>query len=193
MTVVIWQIISIFESMNTAFYKTIETSSASPKSRNAIADLVVENPNLLGALTTMAFKIADKNHYKAIWILEVLAEKNSALLVPFVKEILETCSHYKHESAIRGMSRIVYFLSTSNTIVLSSTQKEKMIEVALDWFIGEIKVAPKVYAMYTLSNFTKEFDWLKAELQNTINKDFYAQSAGYKAAAREVLKQINRN
>ena len=32
---------------------------------------------------------------------------------------------------------------------------------------------------------------IKEELRNIINKDFANQSAGYKAAAREVLKKIN--
>ena len=193
MTVVFSQIISIFELMNLAFYKTIEQSNASPKSRKAIAQSVVENLDHLSDLIVIAFNIADKNHHKAVWIFEILAEENPDLLLPFVDTICETCPKYQHESAIRGISRVIYFLATSKIIALTASQKEKCIEVSLDWLIGDIKVAPKVYAMYTLSYFMKEFNWLKDELKNTIDKDFYAQSSGYKAAAREVLKQIQKN
>lgn len=191
MTVVISQIISIFESMNPVFYKTIAKSNASPKSRNVIARSVVENQYDSNELATIALNVADKNHYKAVWIFEVLAEENPELLLPYLETICETCPKYKHESAIRGMSRVVNFLSTTVTISLTQHQKEKLIEINLDWLISDIKVAPKVYAMYTLSHFMKEFDWLKEELQNIIEKDFYIQSAGYKAAAKEVLKKIN--
>ena len=178
--------------MNLAFYKTIEKSNASPKCRNVISLSVVENRYEIKDLATIAFNLTDKNHHKAVWIFEILAAENPELLLPFVDTICETCPKYQHESAIRGMSRVIFFLSTSKRITLTKDQKEKCIEVSLDWLIGDIKVAPKVYAMYTLSHFTKEFDWLKDQLQNIIDKDFYAQSAGYKAAAREVLRQIQK-
>jgi hypothetical protein len=89
------------------------------------------------------------------------------------------------------MSRTAFFLSTSKTISLTKIQQEKLIEICLDWLIGDAKVAPKAYAMYTLSHYTKNQDWIKEELQNIIHKDFANQSAGYKAAAREVLRKIN--
>ncbi len=123
--------------------------------------------------------------------MELLAERNPELLLPYFERICDAIPKYKHESAIRGMSRVVYFIGTSKTIALSENQKEKLIAICLDWLIGAIKVAPKAYAMYTLAHFAKEHDWLKEELRNIIDKDYYAQSAGYKAAAREVLKNLN--
>lgn len=74
---------------------------------------------------------------------------------------------------------------------MSKSQQEKFIETSLDRLIGYNKVAPKAFSIYALGHFAKERDWIKEELQNIINKDFADQSAGYKAAAREVLKKIN--
>ena len=178
--------------MNTIFLNRIAKSNASTENRNALRDFVLQNPDCLEDLIQMGTDLADKNHHKAVWIIEMLAEHQTELLAPFVSRICSVISDYKHESAIRGMSRVAYFLSTSKAIVLTESQKEKLIEVCLDWLIGDAKVAPKAYAMYALCHHAKTEDWLKDELRQIINKDFHAQSAGYKAAAREVLEKISK-
>ena len=174
------------------FFNRIAKSNASTNCRNGIRDLVLQNPKYLKDLVATATNLSNKNHYKAVWIIEMLAETHTELLIPFIDMICETISKYKHESAIRGISRTAFFLSTSKTISLSEIQQEKLIEVCLDWLIGNAKVAPKVYAMYTLSHYAKNQDWIKEVLKDIINKDFVPQSAGYKAAARQVLIKINR-
>ncbi|WP_293890091.1 hypothetical protein [Flavobacterium sp.] len=178
--------------MDTTFFNRISKSNASTNSRNGIRDFVIENPDYMKDLVAFATDLTNKNQYKAVWIIEMLVETHAEMLIPFVDVICATISKYKHESAIRGMSRTAFFLSTSKSIHLTETQQEKLIEICLDWLIGNAKIAPKVYAMYTLSHYTKQHDWVKEELQNIINKDFAKQSAGYKAAAREVLLQLSK-
>jgi hypothetical protein len=178
--------------MNTIFYSRIAKSNASTDCRNGIRDFVVKNPVHLAELVTFATDLTNKNHYKAVWIIEMLVETHVQMLIPFIDSICEAISQYKHESAIRGMSRTAYFLSTSKAISLTENQKEKLIEICLDWLIGDAKVAPKAYAMYTLGHYAQKEDWIKEELKNIINKDFYAQSAGYKAAAKEILGKISK-
>ena len=158
--------------MNLIFFNRIASSNASTNCRNGIYDYVLENPDLLSDLIQLTTNLTNKNHYKAVWIVEMLAEHNTKILVPFIDRICETITNYKHESAIRGMSRVAYFLSTSKAISLTETQKEKLIEICLDWLIGDAKVAPKVYAMYALSHYAQKEDWIKEELRNIINKDY---------------------
>ena len=178
--------------MDMIFFNQIAVSNASTNCRNGIRDYVLKNSDLLPDLIQFGTDLTNKNHYKAVWIIEMLAEHNTKILIPFIDRICESIAHYKHESAIRGMSRVAYFLSTSKAITLMENQKEKLIEICLDWLIGDAKVAPKAYAMYTLCHYAQKEDWIKEELRNIINKDYLSQSAGYKAAAKEVLKQINR-
>lgn len=172
------------------FFNRIAVSNASTNCRNGLLDFVLKNPDAMPDLIAIGTDLTNKNHYKAVWIIEMLAEHSTKMLIPFVEIICETMAHYKHESAIRGMSRVAYFLSTSKEIALTANQKEKLIEICLDWFIGDTKVAPKVYAMYTLCHYAQKEDWIKEELRQIIDKDYLSQSAGYKAAAREVLKKI---
>ncbi|MET0760171.1 MAG: hypothetical protein ABWZ56_07105 [Flavobacterium sp.] len=176
--------------MGNHFYKRIDNSNASTDCRNGLRDYVLQNPEYLDELCIIALNTNYKNHHKGVWILEMIAEMQTDLLTDYINTICETFSNIKNDSAIRGMSRIAFFLGTSTKIKLTEIQEEKIIEICLDWLIREERVAPKVYAMKTLEHFSKKNQWIKDELRNIINKDYAAQSAGYKAAAREVLKKI---
>jgi len=178
--------------MDMIFFNRIAASNASTDCRNGIRDFLLKNADLMPDLIAIGTDLTNKNHYKAVWIIEMLAEHNTKLLIPFIDQICNVIADYKHESAIRGMSRVAYFLSTSKAFSLTENQKEKLIEICLDWLIGDAKVAPKAYAMYTLCHYAKKEDWIKDELRQIIDKDYLSQSAGYKAAAKEVLKKINR-
>ena len=177
--------------MNFEFYNRIATSSAATESRNSILGFVIENLNFITDLASIAFDVKDKNHYKAVWIIEMIAEINPVLLIPYLDTICETLSEFKNHSAVRGMSRTVYFISTSKEITLTKTQEEKIIETSMDWLIGDARIAPKVFAMRTLSEFSTQYQWIKEALKNVLSENYSQQSAGYKAAARAVLKSIN--
>lgn len=178
--------------MNADFYNKIAKSNASTNCRNNLKKLVLNDFDLLVDLIQITISTSDKNHFKGVWITEMIAETHTALLTDFTSDLIENFCKCKHQSAVRGMSRVAYFLGTSNKITLTESEEEKVIETCLDWLIGDAKVAPKAYAMYTLCHFAKKHDWIKEELQNIIEKDFALQSAGYKAAAKEVLKKISR-
>lgn len=177
--------------MNPDFYKQIAKSNASTNCRNGLKKLVLDSPELLTDLIQITTDLSDENHYKAVWITEMIAETDTVLLAPFTQNLIPFFSKCKHQSAVRGTSRIAYFLAVSATITLTENEEQQLIETCLDWLIGDAKVAPKAYAMYTLCHFAKKHDWIATELHNIIEKDFAAQSAGYKAAAKEVLKKIN--
>ncbi|MFN8274308.1 MAG: hypothetical protein U0X58_05435 [Flavobacteriaceae bacterium] len=177
--------------MNMNFYQQITTGNAGLKCRNANLKRVLDTPDLLNDLVEIAVELSDKNQHKAIWIVEMIAEQNAALLQPFAQQLLETIPYFKHESAIRGSSRIVLFMSKFEPSFLSEAQQQTCIEIALDWLINnQIKVAPKANAMYTLAHYMKREVWLKDELREIIGKDFAKQSAAYKAAAKLVLKKL---
>lgn len=178
--------------MQSEFLNRISKSNASTNCRNGIRDFVLQNPEHLPGLVVFATDLTNTNQYKGVWIIEMLAETHPELLVPFIDEIAGVASKYKHESAIRGISRAINFLTQSKKISLSEEQQERFIEICLDRLIGDDKVAPKAFAMYALGHFAQKHDWLKEELRNIINKDFADQSAGYKAAAREVLRKISK-
>jgi hypothetical protein len=176
--------------MKSVLYNRLENSNASTECRNGLRDFIFDNPVYLSDLIAFGTDLSNKNHHKGVWIIEMIAEMKTEMLLPHIDTICETISKYKNDSAIRGMSRVAFFLGTSKKITLSEHQEEKLIEICLDWLIRDERVACKVYAMKTLSHFGKTQDWINEELRNIINKDYATQSAGYKAASREVLGKI---
>jgi hypothetical protein len=176
--------------MENHFFKRIDTSNASTDCRNGLRDFVLQNPAYLDELISLALDTSYKNHYKGVWILEMIAEKQAELLSGYIDPICIAFPKIKNDSAIRGMSRVAFFLGTATHLSLTEGQEEKIIEICLDWLIRDERVAPKVYAMKALEYFAKKHCWIKNELLDIIDKDYAGQSAGYKAAAREVLKKI---
>ncbi|MGV3697285.1 hypothetical protein [Flavobacterium sp.] len=181
-----------FVVMDREFYNRVSKSNAGTECRNGIRDFVLQNPEYLEAVIAFGTDLANKNQYKGVWIIEMLAETHPQLLVPYINRICDVASHYKHESAIRGISRAINFLTQSKQISLTEEQQERFMEISLDRLIGDAKVAPKSFALHALGHYAQKHEWIKDELRNIISKDFPSQSAGYKAAAREVLRKISR-
>ena len=176
--------------MNAEFYKQIEQGTAHRKSRDENTTFVLSHPEYLADLALIACNPKDKIHYKALWIIELISVKNTSFLTPIIDSFCTILPHYKIEKAIRPSAKICFQLVKSKTITLTAKQEKQIIETCLDWLISDAKVAPKAFAMYTLSHYAQKQDWIKEALRNAIAKDFAQQSAGYKAAAREVLKKI---
>ncbi|MEW5676398.1 hypothetical protein ABGT15_08800 [Flavobacterium enshiense] len=174
--------------MNATFSDQLSKINASTENRNRMRDFVLQHPESLKELIAFGTDLTNKNHHKGVWIIEMLAEHQTELLSPFVNQICQTISEYKNDSAIRGISRVAYFLGTSKMINLTNSQREKLTEICLDWLIRDERVACKVYAMRTLQHFSKKEPWIAEELKDIISRDYTHQSAGYKAVARKILK-----
>ena len=176
--------------MNSDFYKIIANSSAHIKNRKFITNLVCENTNSLAELMKIGLNITDKNNHKAVWIFEMLAENHLDLIAPYLDEICKTISKYKHQSAIRGISRVLLFFHLSKKISFTAFQEEKITETCLDWLIGKYMIVPKIMAMHILFDFGKKHTWIHEELILIIERDYSRQTAGYQNRAKIILNNI---
>ena len=177
--------------MEKEFYNRIISVNAQRKNRDNNKDYLIQNPEYLTDLFKIALNINDKNHHKALWIIELIAEEQINLLKPYVEDFCFSVNKFEKNHSKRPASKICMLLVKSKKTVLTAFQKEKIIETCLDWLINpEVKIAPKAYGMYTLSYLIKEHEWLNDALKQIINKDFANQSVGYKAASKEILRRI---
>ena len=176
--------------MNSDFYKIIANSSAHINQRKLITNLVCNDLNLLSELMKIGLDTTNKNHHKAVWIFERLAEHNLDLIAPYFDEICNTISKYKHQSAIRGISRVLLFFHLSKKITFTEFQQEKITETCLDWLIGNYMIVPKVMAMHILFDFGKKNPWIHEELALIIERDYVKQTSGYQNRAKIILKNI---
>ena len=63
--------------MENDFFKRIDNSNASTNRRNELHHFVIQNPEYLKELCAIALNTHYKNHYKGVWILEMIAEKQT--------------------------------------------------------------------------------------------------------------------
>ena len=179
--------------MDSALYQRIANSSAHTQNRIDNGTFIVQNPHLLKDLIAFSFEIKDKLHIRACCILEKVFELQIALSSPHLDFICKNLSQLKNDSAIRSISRFIMLLVQNNAKknYLTENQLEKITEVCFDWLISDIRIAPKVHAIYTLYELGKTQDWIYPELKTILEQDAAKHSDGYKVAARETLKKIS--
>lgn len=183
--------------MNEIFYRKIEDSTAHRPIRDFISAEVIANSELFPHLLTVAFDVSDKNHHKACWILELVIEAKIDWLYDYLDRFTATLPLYSHDGAIRSISKICMFSAEHHiqktkkqACFISEKQLQQITETCFDWLIDDRKVASKAYAIRTLFQIGKLYDWIYPELKFILTKDYPNHTAAYKAVAREVLKKI---
>jgi hypothetical protein len=180
--------------MEQDFYKQIEASTAHRPIRDLLCGEVLSNPELFSVLMETTLNCNDKSHYKACWILELVLENNIHWLAGYLERFTVCLNSYKHEGAIRSVSKICLFAARqqqrAKLTFLTPHQEQLIIEACLDWLIKDTKVASKAYAMRALYIFGKQQQWIHDELRHILPQGFPDHSPAYKAAAKEILKKI---
>lgn len=182
--------------MNISFYNQIANSTAHRPIRDLLSGMVLNDRSLLSGLLTVAFDIKDKNHHKACWILELVFEAKIEWLAPHLDAFCSILPNLKNESAMRPISKICQFAlehEQKHPGFLTPAYKELITEACFDWLIRpETKVATKAYSMRALFLLGKKEDWIYPELIRILSEDSAKHSAAYKAAAKDILKRINK-
>lgn len=177
----------------------IVSSDCHRKSREYCRDFLLQNRQHLPLLLKLALDTNQKFHYKACWILELIIEADVSIILPYIDIFSATLPNYKHDGALRSVSRICLMILTthvSSTKIGLSLITEKHVtlisEICFCWLIEDQKVATKVYAMRTLYEISKLRPAITAELKEAIVNGYADHSAGYKAASKDILRQMSR-
>ncbi|WP_330441837.1 hypothetical protein [Flavobacterium sp. C4GT6] len=183
--------------MNTDYYLKIEKSTAHRAIRDELSSMVLNDTSLLPELIATALNISDKNHHKACWISELVFEEKIEWLKEYLNVFCNTLPNFTSDSAIRSISKICLFAvqehQKSKSGFLNGKHIRQITESCFDWLINpEGKVANKAYAMRTLFLIGKKEDWIYPELEYILPQGFPLHTAAYKAAAKDILKQIEK-
>ncbi|QDO95409.1 adenylosuccinate lyase [Formosa sediminum] len=184
----------------TQLYKELNAVNHARAQRLYYANLLLDAPELIPSVLDILFKTDDPLSCKAAWILEFMCGKNLNALLPHLDAFTLQMHTVHLDSAVRPVAKICEYLAkannnTANTTVrtaLTTQHKERIVTVCFDYMINNEKVAAKAYSMTTLYLLGKEFDWIHAELEQILKRDFLTQSAAYKARAKHILKQIKK-
>lgn len=181
--------------MNPEFYNLVKNSTMHTQNRTDNGNYVIDNQQFLEQLIFHSFDIKDKTHLKACNILEKAIDLKIEIALPHIDLICKDLLKLKNDSAIRPIARIIMNLvldNAKNKNYITEYQLDKITEACFDWLISDIRMAGKVYAMYSLTEIGKTQDWIYPELIMILEKDAPTQSIGYKAAVREVFRKIEK-
>lgn len=166
-------------------------------SRQATANFIITNPELMVDFMQICFENQNSDHYKACWAMELIAYEKLHWFQEYIPLICSKSKILKNESAIRPLSKVLfllleaYYKTTKTEIHFTKFQLQELIEINFDWLITDTKVAAKAHAMRSLFLLGKEYDWIHPELQTILSKDFSNHTAAYKAVSKQLLKKIN--
>jgi hypothetical protein len=181
-------------------YEKLNDVDSSRENRMEHAHLIIKDPELIPKLIEILFMVDDKMSCKAAWVLEYVFNEDLEVLLPYLDTFTENIHKVHFDSAVRPVAKICELLAKAfyykeNNSVKSALQfkhKEKIIETCFDIMINDEKIAPKAYAMNTLYLLGKDFDWIHPELLQILERDFPNQSAGFKARAKHLIKNIKK-
>ena len=128
--------------------------------------------------------------------MELVCEAKIEWLNGYLDVFCTTLSYFKNESAMRPMSKICLFAiehREKHSDFLKISQVQQITESCFDWLINpKTKVATKAYSMRTLYLIGKKEDWIHPELTRILSEDAAKHTAAYKAAAKDILKKIEK-
>lgn len=178
----------------------VEMQNAKLVNRLRVANLVLENPDLLPILLEISFEVTNKLSIKAAWSLELVLKEKIDWISPHLNYFTTHISRVIYGSAVRSFSKICNFIAIAYTSKKESLLKEfllkkhidTIIETGFDWMISNHKVAVKAYTMNALALLGKNYDWVHEELKLIIQQNMINESAAYKARGKMTLQLINK-
>lgn len=181
-------------------YDELNYVDKSRERRQLVANKILDNPTLVGPLLEVLFLVNDPTSCRAAWVLEYACRENIDILLPNMDSFIEGIPKVTLDSAVRPVAKIMeclaeaYYHNENKKAkdVLKQKHIDIIISVAFDYLINHEKIAPKAYSMTTLYLFGKTVDWVHPELKILIERDYHKQTAGFKARARHILKQLTK-
>ncbi len=127
---------------------------------------------------------------QAWWALELVAEKNLAILLPRLGELVHAMEGLKIDGAIRSASRICMLYCQTCPGDLPPRMTLQLRDLCLEWLVGDHKVAARAYAARALFELSQGDPQLRGVLREILEQDYPRYSSAYKAMARDLISRI---
>ncbi len=166
--------------------------------RDRAADFVLRHPETFPDLISILFETEDPIHIRASWTTELVFLRNPALLIPQLDTFIPHIQNIKNDSALRPVAKVcqritqMHYSKSRNAPILTELQKDSLIEACFDWLLRDEKTATQVFAMSALAMFSNERSWIREDLTEILQKDFFSKSPGYQSHTRMLLKQLSK-
>lgn len=177
--------------------------NAKRDNRQRVANIVLEQLDLMEPLVEVTFMVNDKVSVKAAWILEwICSHHDLNLILPHLYEFTQNLGLLQFDSAIRPCAKVCEHLAVAYTNKKENLVKEMLkpehiegiIETGFDWLITPQKIAVSAYTMNSLFLFgtLEGKEWVHPELEHLIRTKIIHESKGCKARGKHVLEEIGK-
>lgn len=176
--------------------------NAKRENRQRVANIVLENNDLMQDLVDITFDVNNKISIKAAWILEWICTHHTInWILPYLDKFTLNIKNLQFDSAIRPCAKICEQLAAAyhkrqNFEVLeklNSQHIDAIIETGFDWLITPQKIAVRAYTMHTLYLFGLQKKWIHDELKHLIETKIIHESKGTKARGKHILALIEKH
>lgn len=162
---------------------------------NELAVQIVEEGFSIVRLIDFTFHQNDRVAFRSAWILEQVYLKHPPVFFAEVDYFLLRFPQQTNVSAQRHFSKILLQLSGQQlryTQLIPKETKERLIEAVFTWLVDERSpVAVKAHCLSILANFSKEYNWVKDELLQTIDFMVDKESIAFHSRAKKVKALIH--
>ena len=176
--------------MNSDHYNQIAAIKAYRTTRDYYKLIAFEDCDFLTSLIAIGCNPQDKYHYKALWILELVAQERIALILPYLDQFCPALSQFTLDPAVRPASKIALFLASKKTVSLTLTHENQLIEGCLEYIIRDSKVATIAYALRTLILLGHKHPWVHDELRLLLSREIEKPSPGMRFVMKETLQRL---
>lgn len=151
------------------------------------ANLIAQNKTFVEDLLRYCLTLKYPYPQYSSWLLSHVAENHIELILQFHSKIIDTFLDCQEPSTQRNLCNVL-------TKLPKIEYKEGELLDAYFSFLtnSESKVALKVYSMYQIVPFLKDYPELKSELKSLIEAGMQKETPAFAAAGRKVLKQIQK-
>lgn len=178
--------------------KLMEVNSSRQK-REEIAYWITKKPHYVRETLQWYFTPESELLVNASWALEVICQHKAEFFFKYMHLFFEQLPYIKNDSALRSSAKICEMLCHYHymkvfgifSTILNKEEKQSITECCFDWLITNQKVACQVHAMLSLYYLGFGEDWIHPALKNILIENIPHQSAGYRARARNILKDIS--
>ncbi len=158
----------------------------SRRNTDVVADLVRQKPELFGELFHIFSGNTEPASRRAAWALDIVSEKNPALILPYLDQIVELLPLFRHDGLKRHSLRML-----SRSPLPSESHLGNLINLCFTMLIspGEA-VCAKVFSMEILYRISQIEPDLKKELVDSIEWRLNEGTPGFKNRGQKIVKKI---
>ncbi len=179
--------------------KLLEVNS-SKKKRLEVAFWVAKKPQNIREILQYGLNDESDLLVPSAYVLEIISEYKAETFLKYSHLFFDQLPSIQNHSALRACAKICEMLCRFHytqqfdifSDLLSESERQCITECCFDWLISDQKVACQVPAMQCLYylGFEEESQWIHPELKIILTQNAPLMSAGYKARARKILKDL---